>query len=197
MGLRAAVAGASGYAGGELLRILAGHPEFEIGALTAGSSAGTLLGAHQPHLPPLADRVLVGDHAGDASPVTTSSSWRCRTGSRAPLADAARRRRARRRLRRRLPARRPGRLGALLRPAARGHLAVRPARAARASASGCAAAGASRCPAATRPRSPLALSPAYAAGLAEPDAVVVAASGTSGAGRAAKAHLLGSEVMGS
>ena len=44
--------------------------------------------------------------------------------------------------------------------------------------------------------SSLALVPALAAGLVEPDVVVVAASGTSGAGKAAKAHLLGSEVMG-
>ncbi|MFC5150098.1 N-acetyl-gamma-glutamyl-phosphate reductase, partial [Streptomyces aureoversilis] len=43
----------------------------------------------------------------------------------------------------------------------------------------------------------LALFPAYAAGLAGPEAVIVAASGTSGAGKAAKPHLLGSEVMGS
>ncbi|MFE4643835.1 N-acetyl-gamma-glutamyl-phosphate reductase, partial [Streptomyces sp. NPDC056730] len=43
----------------------------------------------------------------------------------------------------------------------------------------------------------LALFPAYAAGLAEPEAVITAASGTSGAGKAAKPHLLGSEVMGS
>lgn len=42
----------------------------------------------------------------------------------------------------------------------------------------------------------LALFPAYAAQLAEPEAVIVAASGTSGAGKAAKPHLLGSEVMG-
>jgi N-acetyl-gamma-glutamyl-phosphate reductase len=43
----------------------------------------------------------------------------------------------------------------------------------------------------------LALAPLVAAGVAAPeDVVVVAASGTSGAGRAAKAHLLGSEVMG-
>lgn len=43
----------------------------------------------------------------------------------------------------------------------------------------------------------LALAPLIAAGLAEPDdVVVVAASGTSGAGRSAKLHLLGSEVMG-
>jgi N-acetyl-gamma-glutamyl-phosphate reductase len=43
----------------------------------------------------------------------------------------------------------------------------------------------------------LALAPALAAGLVTPDVVVVAASGTSGAGRSAKPHLLGSEVMGS
>jgi N-acetyl-gamma-glutamyl-phosphate reductase len=43
----------------------------------------------------------------------------------------------------------------------------------------------------------LALAPALAAGLVGPDVVVVAASGTSGAGKAAKPHLLGSEVMGS
>src|SRR5260370_1300509 len=35
MGVRAAVAGASGYAGGELLRLLAGHPEFDLVAATA------------------------------------------------------------------------------------------------------------------------------------------------------------------
>ncbi|MPV38375.1 N-acetyl-gamma-glutamyl-phosphate reductase [Georgenia subflava] len=54
----AAVAGASGYAGGELLRLLLAHPQIEIGALTAHASAGQRLGAHQPHLLPLADRVL-------------------------------------------------------------------------------------------------------------------------------------------
>lgn len=53
-----AVAGASGYAGGEILRLLCAHPGVEIGALTAASSAGTLLGAHHPHLVPLADRVI-------------------------------------------------------------------------------------------------------------------------------------------
>ena len=44
MGVRVAVAGASGYAGGELLRLLLTHPEMEIGALTAASNAGSLLG---------------------------------------------------------------------------------------------------------------------------------------------------------
>ena len=55
---RVAVAGASGYAGGEVLRLLLSHPDVEIGALTAGSNAGERLGALQPHLVPLADRVL-------------------------------------------------------------------------------------------------------------------------------------------
>ena len=55
---RIAVAGASGYAGGEVLRLLLGHPEVEIGALTGGSNAGESLGTLQPHLVPLADRVL-------------------------------------------------------------------------------------------------------------------------------------------
>jgi len=53
-----AVAGASGYAGGEVLRLLLAHPDVEIGALTAHSSAGDRLGKHQPHLLPIADRVL-------------------------------------------------------------------------------------------------------------------------------------------
>ncbi|MGV9827549.1 MULTISPECIES: N-acetyl-gamma-glutamyl-phosphate reductase [unclassified Gordonia (in: high G+C Gram-positive bacteria)] len=63
MTITVAVAGASGYAGGEILRLLCGHPrlrsgELEIGALTAGGNAGSLLGTQHPHLLPLADRVL-------------------------------------------------------------------------------------------------------------------------------------------
>lgn len=56
MTVRVAVSGASGYAGGEVLRLLTAHPEVEIGAVTAHSSAGDLLGRHQPHLRSLADR---------------------------------------------------------------------------------------------------------------------------------------------
>ncbi|PFG42907.1 N-acetyl-gamma-glutamyl-phosphate reductase [Isoptericola jiangsuensis] len=56
--LRVAVAGASGYAGGEFLRIAARHPHLEIGTLTAHSNAGSRLGELQPHLRGLADRVL-------------------------------------------------------------------------------------------------------------------------------------------
>ncbi|MEU4343833.1 N-acetyl-gamma-glutamyl-phosphate reductase [Nocardia sp. NPDC023852] len=61
--VRVAVAGASGYAGGEVLRLLLGHPAYRagrlaIGALTAGSNAGATLGELQPHLLPLAERIL-------------------------------------------------------------------------------------------------------------------------------------------
>src|SRR5215468_11196863 len=50
MGIRVAVAGASGYAGGELLRLLAGHPDLEIGAITAGTSAGRPVTSVHPNL---------------------------------------------------------------------------------------------------------------------------------------------------
>ena len=56
--MRIAVAGASGYAGGEVLRLLLAHPELEVGAVTASSSAGQVLGEVHPHLTPLADRTL-------------------------------------------------------------------------------------------------------------------------------------------
>ena len=52
------MAGATGYAGGELLRLLLSHPQVEIGAVTASASAGTRLGQYHPHLVPLADRLV-------------------------------------------------------------------------------------------------------------------------------------------
>lgn len=54
MGARAAVAGASGYAGGELLRLLLGHPELTVGPVAAGSSAGRPVTELHPQLPQLA-----------------------------------------------------------------------------------------------------------------------------------------------
>jgi N-acetyl-gamma-glutamyl-phosphate reductase len=54
MSLSVAVAGASGYAGGELLRLLAQHPDVEITAVTAFQNAGQPLVAAQPHLRSLA-----------------------------------------------------------------------------------------------------------------------------------------------
>ncbi|MDK8663368.1 N-acetyl-gamma-glutamyl-phosphate reductase [Corynebacterium coyleae] len=61
--IKVAVAGATGYAGGEILRLLLGHPAYlagtlEIGALTGASTAGQQVGNLMPHLPELADRVI-------------------------------------------------------------------------------------------------------------------------------------------
>lgn len=63
MALSVAVAGATGYAGGEILRLLLGHPaylggELEIGELTGNSNAGQKVSALMPNLPPLADRTI-------------------------------------------------------------------------------------------------------------------------------------------
>jgi N-acetyl-gamma-glutamyl-phosphate reductase len=53
-----AVSGASGYAGGEILRLLASHPDIEIRTVTAHSNAGQPLVQHQPHLRSLAHLTL-------------------------------------------------------------------------------------------------------------------------------------------
>lgn len=53
-----AVAGATGYAGGEALRILAAHPNFEVTCVAGHSSVGDKLGKHMPHIPQLADLVV-------------------------------------------------------------------------------------------------------------------------------------------
>jgi N-acetyl-gamma-glutamyl-phosphate reductase len=195
---RVAVAGASGYAGGELLRLLLAHPEVEIGAVTGASNAGQALGALQPHLVPLAERVLeettvetltghdvvflalphgqsgaLADRLGETDPATVVIDC----GADFRLEDPA----AWERFYGgehagtwpyglpELPGRRD-----LLRGARR--VAV---------------------PGCYPTVSTLALAPAVAAGVVEPEVVVVAASGTSGAGKAPKPHLLGSEVMGS
>lgn len=55
-----AVSGASGYAGGEILRILAAHPDVEIRTVTAHSNAGQPLTQHQPHLRSLGHLTLQG-----------------------------------------------------------------------------------------------------------------------------------------
>jgi N-acetyl-gamma-glutamyl-phosphate reductase len=54
MSLSVAVAGASGYAGGEVLRLLSAHPEFTVTTVTAFQNAGQPLISLQPHLRSLA-----------------------------------------------------------------------------------------------------------------------------------------------
>jgi N-acetyl-gamma-glutamyl-phosphate reductase len=195
MTVRVAVAGASGYAGGELLRLLLAHPEVEIGALTAGGSAGTTLAAHQPHLVPLADRVL-GDTNADtlaghdvvflALPHGHSADIAATLGPDTLVVDCG----ADHRLasaddwHRWYGGTHAGTwpYGMPELPGARDALVG----ARRIAVPGCYPTAVS-----------LALAPALAAGLVEPDVQAVAVSGTSGAGRSLKPHLLASEVLGS
>ncbi|QFZ22341.1 N-acetyl-gamma-glutamyl-phosphate reductase [Saccharothrix syringae] len=193
MTLRIAVAGASGYAGGEVLRLLLGHPEVEIGALTAGGNAGTSLLAHQPHLLPLADRVLTETTAEElaghdvvflALPHGHSAEIAARLGEDTLVIDCG----ADHRLtdakawERWYGGTHAGSWPYGLPELPGGRDALRGAR--RVAVPGC-----------YPTVSSLALAPAM--GLVEPEVTVVAVSGTSGAGKSLKPHLLGSEVMGS
>jgi N-acetyl-gamma-glutamyl-phosphate reductase len=200
MGMTVAVAGASGYAGGELLRLLLQHPELEIGALTAASNAGSRLGAHQPHLLPLADRVLAPttpeqlaghDVVFLALPHGASAPIAAQLPPDVVVVDCG----ADHRLTdpaawaEFYPGDHAGSwpygLPELLhRDGSRQREALAGAR--RIAVPGCYPTAVS-----------LALAPGFAAGLLVPDVVVVAASGTSGAGRAPKPNLVASEVMGS
>ncbi|TDC21885.1 N-acetyl-gamma-glutamyl-phosphate reductase [Streptomyces sp. 8K308] len=194
MALRAAVAGASGYAGGEILRLLLGHPEVEIGTLTGNASAGQRLGASQPQLLPLADRVveettpamlaghdivflaLPHGHSAAVAEQLGDETLIVDCGADFRLSDAADWERF-------YGSPHAGTWPYGLPELPGGREALRGAR--RIAVPGC-------YPTAVT----LALFPAYAAGVAGPEAVIVAASGTSGAGRSLKPHLLGSEVMG-
>jgi N-acetyl-gamma-glutamyl-phosphate reductase len=199
MGARVAVAGASGYAGGELLRLLAGHPDLELAAVTADSKAGQPIGIVHPQLagvPALAGRqfdatdpalmagcdlVFLALPSGQSAPLASqlpATTAIVDLGADFRLADPAAWARF-------YGTPYAGRwvFGLPELPGARD--AIRAVT--RVAAPGCYATAAI-----------IALAPLLAAGLAEPaDVVIVAASGTSGAGRAAKAELLGSEVMGS
>jgi N-acetyl-gamma-glutamyl-phosphate reductase len=48
--MKAGILGASGYTGSELLRLLAGHPDFEVAVATAHAHAGEVVGTHTPSL---------------------------------------------------------------------------------------------------------------------------------------------------
>jgi N-acetyl-gamma-glutamyl-phosphate reductase len=169
MGITAAIAGASGYAGGELLRLLLAHPDVEPVVLAAGSQAGTYVTDVHPHLTALAGERFAAttpEALNDADVVFLALPH----GESAPLAT-------------RLTAPLVVDLGSDHRhadgwtyglpelPGTRDALRI----ATRVAAPGC-------YPTAVT----LALAPLLRAGLADPaDVVVVAASGWSGAGRAA------------
>ncbi len=196
MTISVAVSGASGYAGGEVLRLLAGHPDVEIGAITAHSNAGSRLGELQPHLHSLAGRVLtdttVENLAGHDVVFLALPH-----GASAAIAAA-------------LPA------GTLVIDAGADHRLEDPAAWEKFYGSSHAGAwpyglpelpgqrealrGAKRIavPGCYPTSALLALTPGFDGHLLEgDDVVIVAASGTSGAGKAAKVNLIGSEVMGS
>jgi len=195
MGMTAAVVGASGYAGGELLRLLAAHPDLDVGAVAAASNAGRPLSQLHPQLRSLSDLLLCGSDdpavaAADvvflALPHGESSRVAAALPDSALVVD----------------------LGADFRltdaqdwtrfyggahagtwtyglpelPGRRAEVAA----ARRIANPGCYATAIT-----------LALAPLLTAAVVEPiDLVVTAASGTSGAGRTAKPNLLGTEVMG-
>jgi N-acetyl-gamma-glutamyl-phosphate reductase len=194
MGIRVAVAGASGYAGGELLRLIAGHPEFDLVAATAHSQAGQPVAAAHPQLSGLdltfgrtepatladADLVFLAMPHGESGALAAALPPEVRVidlGADHRLRDAAAWDRYYG----------GGHAGSWTYglpelPGQRAEIAA----ATRVANTGCYAAAVI-----------LALAPLIAAGaVAATDVVVVAASGTSGAGRAAKVNLLASEVMG-
>jgi N-acetyl-gamma-glutamyl-phosphate reductase len=198
--IRVAVAGASGYAGGEILRLLLGHPahtdgRLTLGSVTAAASAGSMLGEHHPHLIPLTQRVveptelsvlnghdvvflaLPHGHSAALAEQLSPETLIIDCGADFRLTDAAAWERFYG-----SPHAGSWPYGLPELPGARERL--RGAR--RIAVPGCYPTAAL-----------LALLPAVAEDLVEPAVTVVAVSGTSGAGRAAKTDLLGSEVIGS
>ena len=192
VGVRVAVAGASGYAGGEVLRLVAGHPEFEIVAATAHANAGAPVASIHPHLTDLdltfaatdpdllktADLVFLALPHGESAAVAAQLPDGLRVvdlGADHRLTDPA------------AWAKYYGgahagawTYGLPELPGQREPIAA----SRRVAATGCYAVA-----------TILALAPLIASGAASPvDVVVVAASGTTGAGRTLKAHLLASEV---
>ena len=189
------VTGATGYAGGEVCRLLAGHPYLRLAGVHANSSAGRRLGELQPHLLPYADLEVRPSGAADLTGYDVVVLA-------LPHGESAA-----------IAAQLPG--DTLVVDCGADHRLNDPAAWARWYGSEHAGswpyglpelpgqrdklAGARRIavPGCYPTSVTLALAPALAAGLVAPDVVVVAASGTSGAGRSLKPHLLGSELIGS
>lgn len=193
MGIRVAVVGASGYAGGEVLRLVAGHPEFEIVAATAHSQAGVPVGTVHPHLmnlgltfQPTEPEVLsTADLVFLALPHGESGAIAATLPENVKIVDlgADHRLRDPQQWRDYYGGEHAGTwtYGLPELPGQRELIAA----SSRVAATGCYAVA-----------TILALAPLIKSGLVQPDdVVVVAASGTTGAGRSLKPHLLASEVM--
>lgn len=189
------MAGASGYAGGELLRLVAAHPDLDLAAATAFAQAGRPLGTVHPQLRSLADVTLSetrADVLADADLVFLALPH----GASGPLAA-------------KLPA------SVAVVDLGADHRLTDPTAWATYYGGEYAGAWTYGLPELPGQRELIrrswriantgcyavaiiaALAPLVAAGLVDADdVVVVAASGTSGAGRSATVSLLGSEVMG-
>ena len=195
-----AVSGASGYAGGEILRLLASHPDIEITTVTAHSNAGDPLAAHQPHLRSLAHltlapttpEVLAGhDIVFLALPHGQSGQYTDALAATPLVIDAG--------ADHRLTSadawaqfyggdfHDPWEYGVPELPVAGGKQRANLVGASRIAAPGCNASTVS-----------LSLAPGVAAGVIDPsDIVSVLAVGPSGAGKSLKTNLLASEILGS
>ena len=195
-----AVSGASGYAGGEILRLLASHPDIEITTVTAHSNAGDPLAAHQPHLRSLAHltlapttpEVLAGhDIVVLALPHGQSGQYTDALAATPLVIDAG--------ADHRLTSadawaqfyggdfHDPWEYGVPELPVAGGKQRANLVGASRIAAPGCNASTVS-----------LSLAPGVAAGVIDPsDIVSVLAVGPSGAGKSLKTNLLASEILGS
>jgi N-acetyl-gamma-glutamyl-phosphate reductase len=195
MGYRIAIAGASGYAGAELLRLVSAHPDLDVVAVTAHGNAGQRVGDVAPNLISVADLVFAETSAEAlaepdlvfcALPHGASASLAAELpdgvrivdlGSDHRLVDADAHARYYGG-----PHAAPWTYGLPELPGQRARIAA----STRVANTGCHAVAVI-----------LGLAPLLAAGVGDPaDVVVTSASGTSGAGRAAQVHLLGSEVMG-
>ena len=195
MASQVAIVGASGYAGAELLRLCAAHPALEVVAVTGRGNAGARVGELAPNLRSVADLVVADTTAeavadadlvflalphgasGDFAAQLPAAQQIVDLGADHRLADAAA-------YERYYGVAHPGTwtYGLPELPGQRERIAGSD----RVANTGCYAVAVT-----------LALAPLLAAGIVDPqDVVVVAASGTSGAGRSAKVNLLGSEVMG-
>lgn len=192
--MKIGVIGASGYAGGELLRLLAGHPEFEVCCVTAHSNAGEEITSVHPHLNSYAGQSFSSFKAGDfeqcqliflALPHGESAGVIASLNPKAKIVDlgADYRLEDGAKWEKYYGGSHAGTwtYGAPELPGSR----VEIAKATKVANPGCYATA-------------IALGTAPASKIADiSDVVVVAASGTTGAGRSAKINLIASEVMGS